>query len=100
MSYNVFGELIRGIREKENLSQVQIGKMAGVYKQIITMTESGERIPSKNNYTKIVDAFGLDHADLAELYIDKIVDVVNELDSYELLTVIRKLSLQIRRRCD
>lgn len=52
-------EMIRELRQERNMSQAQLGKLAGMGQQQISRYESGDNIPSMASVNKIASALGV-----------------------------------------
>jgi transcriptional regulator with XRE-family HTH domain len=58
------GLRIRGLREKANISQEELGQIAGLHRTYIGAIERGERNPSVLSLKKIADALKVTLGDL------------------------------------
>lgn len=80
MDYMKIPAVMRGRRAHLNLTQEQVGDKIGESKAIISMWESGSRIPPLNQALKWANALGIRLGDLLNL-------VETPLSEVELLTV-------------
>ncbi len=56
---NRFGEKLRTLRERRNLSLKQLGDLLGISKTFLWGLETGKKIPNIAMLTKICDVFGV-----------------------------------------
>jgi len=54
-----FGEKLRALRQKRDLSLRQLGDILGVYHNHVAQLEAGKRIPNAAMILKIADLFGV-----------------------------------------
>ena len=52
------GQKIKSIREKQGLSQLKLGEIAGIPQPVITRLETGATNPRMDTILKLVDALG------------------------------------------
>ena len=63
----VFGQRIKLLRLKNNLTQEQLAQKSGLHKNYIGMIERGERNPSLKNIETIANTFGMTISNLMKL---------------------------------
>ncbi len=56
----IIGERLKEARLKKNISQEVLGNMLGVSKVAISNYETGIRVPTLNNFLKLVELLDLD----------------------------------------
>lgn len=70
------GKALRWLRNKQDKRQYQLAKEAGITKAMLSAYETGKQRPSLETLEKILEALGVDLADLHDA-----LDVVNERTS-------------------
>lgn len=53
------GERIKALREKKEMSQIELGKLASVGNTTVSQWESNKRTPDTATITKLADIFGV-----------------------------------------
>ena len=65
-----FGHVLRAYRERAGLSQLRLGRGAGLHDQsFVSRVESGQRKPTRATTEALADALGLEDADRARLLV-------------------------------
>lgn len=52
------GESIRDLRNAKGLSVTELADLSGIHRSMISRWERGERVPSVENYNKVMTALG------------------------------------------
>lgn len=63
-SLKVFGERLRELREKRDLSQIRLSELAGLNRNYVGDVERGRRNPCLDNIIKLADAMGVNASEL------------------------------------
>ena len=63
-SLKVFGENLKELREKRDLSQVRLSELAGLNRNYVGDVERGRRNPCLDNIVKLADALGVPPSEL------------------------------------
>lgn len=63
-----FGKWIRGERERQELSQNEVGEMIGLHQTYYSRIESGKRVVDLDTAIKICKALRLDLSDFIKLH--------------------------------
>jgi transcriptional regulator with XRE-family HTH domain len=59
VSMDRFGEKLRALRERHNMTQDELGKLSGFKRDYITSIEIGRRKPNSQALIRIADIFGV-----------------------------------------
>lgn len=59
MESNILGKRIKYLREKQNLTQIELSKLLNIGNTTLSQYESGQRVPSDEIKAKIADFFGV-----------------------------------------
>ena len=91
------GRSIRKLRESRDLTQEQLGRIAGVSSMAVSQWENGRAVPRMGAIQRMADYFGIPKS---EIMGDEPPDAVYEkmsADEYELLSLYRSMSNDMQR---
>lgn len=70
----IFGILIRDLRQNKSFSQEKLAEKAGLDRTFISLIETGKRVPTLTTICKIAKGLDIKASELIKLYEEKITD--------------------------
>lgn len=93
---NIFNKILKECRKKIGYSQEKIAKCLGISKTPYVYYENGNRNIPENIYNQLDEKFNFKQFDIKELVADEIIDKIDKLNEYQLITISHKLDLLIK----
>lgn len=87
----IFGEIVKNTREKSGLTQRELAKKLNLPRTVISMIETGSRIPTRKQYLEIIRLFNIPENDIREIIETEIIDQMQTITGYDLLKLLRTI---------
>jgi transcriptional regulator with XRE-family HTH domain len=74
----IFGILIKDLRQNKSLSQEKLAEKIGLDRTFISLIETGKRVPTLTSICKLAKGLDMKASELFKLYEEKIAEINGE----------------------